>query len=169
MYYLMYYYEKTQTRQESVWWKKRLNFLKVHLWNNFKKYTCPVSILYIPNKIWFWKGIWYWKYYFINYTHDFWIFIIHNSTGNFFKTWEFHLVIQSKTLFVTKTPYFLDFSRLFLNPIFGLYNPFYPDLTQIRVLFFWPMTHQMTHQSSYGYRTSSNSIWKFVNEHHKRM
>ena len=60
----------------------------------------------------------------------------HNSTGYLFKAWEFHLVIQSKTLFVTKTSYFLDFSRLFLNPIFGLYNPFYPDLTLIRVLFF---------------------------------
>ena len=87
--------------------------------------------------------------------------IIHNSTGNFFKTWEFYLVIQSKTLFVTKTLYFLDFSRLFLNPIFGLYNQFYPDLTltQIRVLFFLPMTHQMTHQSSYGYR---HMFWAFL-------
>ena len=43
---------------------------------------------------------------------------IHNAIGNFLKTWESHLVIQSKPLFVTKTPYFLDFSRLLLNPIF---------------------------------------------------
>ena len=47
---------------------------------NLHMSRCPVSILYIPNKIWFWKGRSGTEnheiYYFINYRYDFWIFMI---------------------------------------------------------------------------------------------
>ena len=45
-------------------------------------------------------------------------YINHNSTGNFVKTSEFQLVIQSKNMFSTKTSYFLDFSYIVRQPYF---------------------------------------------------
>ena len=67
-------------------------------------------------------------------------------------------VICTETL-VTKTPYFLDYFMMLMNPIFGIYNPFYPFLTQFRVLFFqW---HTRWHTSTPVELWLIRNVWIF--------
>ena len=80
MYYLMYYYEKNSNSSGVSLVEKTVKFPESTPMKQFLKNTHDQSVYYIyPIKFDFERGSGtenHEIYYFINYTHDFWIFII---------------------------------------------------------------------------------------------